>query len=439
MIKYAGELPLFDFMDYLKKIGCALAFVDSPKKAISKEVPDFYGLEVTLPNLVCKESFDVLLRYQRIGIVSLPDKSKILVHKPVERFVFKDFKAVGNITIVCSVASSGSLSKLIDTTKSNRLDVKVASVIKSLLGNKFKLGKEMCYFNVDISEMKYGSKKGTAIEEMDYNSASKMIYDYLEAYIKRDMIDGIWSDSGVRDKENIHHMYSRKSKSDLDLLRSNGVDLESGIIGKPVSLQCKENIISVRDKAFPFKFRMTSYSGYLASTMLRDEALDSEKTIEDILDYVSSKMDYEITELGILNNYAVGMSDDDQRIYCFYGANREAACACLGYVFEDSKNKSVLNNYFRNKLNDYTETANTTFLRILDSLYKSGQGLTAQSGKRALFLGKLFECLGKNKETGLYEAQVSHDTQFLESGCVTLSSQYILTQENKKKTNRYRS
>lgn len=159
MVKYTGELPLFDFMDYLKKLGCALVFVNSPKKAISKEVSDFYGLEVTLPNLVCKESFDILLRYQRIGIVNLPDKSKVLAHKPVERFIFKGFKAFDNVTIVCSAASSGSLSNLFDTTKENKLDVKVAAVIKGLLGNEFKLGKEMCYFNVDISEMKFGSKK----------------------------------------------------------------------------------------------------------------------------------------------------------------------------------------------------------------------------------------------------------------------------------------
>lgn len=391
MIKYTGELPLFDFMDYLKKMGCALAFVDSPKKAISKEVSDFYGLEVTLPNLVCRESFDILLRYQRIGIVDLPSKSKVLVNKPVERFIFKDFEAVGSITIVCSVTSSDRLSKLIDTTKANRLDAKVATVIKSLLGNKFKLGKEMCYFNVDISEMKFGSKKGTAFKDTDYNSASKMIYDYLEAYIKRDMIDGIWSDSGIRDKENIHPMYFSKSKDDLDSLLSKGVELESGIIGKADSLQCKNNIISIRDKAFPFKFRMLEYTGYIVNTLFRDEALDKEKTIENILDYVVEKMDYEITELGVLNNYAAGMSDDDQHTYCFYGAHREAACDCLGYVYKNNKNRSVLNNYFRNKLNDYTETANTTFLRILDSLYKSGQGLTAQSSKRALFLGTLFE------------------------------------------------
>ena len=203
MVKYTGDLPLFDFMDYLKKLGCALAFVDSPKKALSKEVSDFYGLEVTLPNLVCKESFDILLRYQRIGIVKLPDKSKVLVHKPVERFIFKDFKSVGSITVVCSTSGSGRLSKLFDTTKANKLDVKFAAVIKGLLGNEFKLGKEMYYFNVDISEMKFGSKKGIAFQDMDDDTISKMIYDYLEAYIKRDVIDGIWTDSGVRDKENI--------------------------------------------------------------------------------------------------------------------------------------------------------------------------------------------------------------------------------------------
>ena len=60
-------------------------------------------------------------------------------------------------------------------------------------------------------------------------------------------------------------------------------------------------------------------------------------------------------------------------------------------------------------------------------MYKSGQGLTVQSGKKVLSLSTLFECLGKNNETGLYEAQVSHDTQFLESGCVTLSSSIFIS------------
>jgi hypothetical protein len=427
MVKYTGELPLFDFMDYLKKLGCALAFVDSPKKAISKEVSDFYGLEVTLPNLVCKESFDLILRYQRIGIVNLPDKSKVLVHKPVERFIFKDFKAAGSITVVCSASGSGSLSKLFDTNKVNKLDVKVAAVIKDLLGNGFKLGKEMCYFNVDISEMKFGSKKGIAFQDMDDDSISKMIYDYLEAYIKRDMMDGIWTDSGVRDKENIHPMYLSKSKEALDLLRTKGVNLESGIVGKLTSLKPKTNILSIRDKDFPFEFRMTPYYCNTLSSKFRPETLNSEESIENILDYVSKKMDYEITERGGFKEYAGGMSDSDQRIYCFYSAHREAACSCLGYVFNDSKNISLLNNYFRNKLNTYTETANSAYLRILSSLYKGGQSLTDHKRRRVLFLGTLFKRIGKCTKTGLYLAQPKYTMQFMEDGHITLGSSIFLS------------
>ena len=422
MVKYTGELPLFDFMDYLKKLGCALVFVDSPKKAISKEVSDFYGLEVTLPNLVCKESFDILLRYQRIGIVNLPDKSKVLVHKPVERFIFKGFKAFGDVTVVCSTSGSGSLSKLFDTTKANKLDVKVAAVIKGLLGNEFKIGKEMCYFNVDISEMKFGSKKGIAFKDMDDDSVSKMIYDYLEAYIKRDMINGIWTDSGVRDKENIHPMYLSKSKEALDLLRNKEVNLESGIVGKPTSLKLKTNIFSIRDTDFPFEFRMTPYHCHILSSKFRPETLDSEESIENILDYVSKKMDYEITERGGFKEYAGGMSDSDQRIYCFYSAHREAACSCLGYIFNDSKNISLLNNYFRNKLNTYTETANSAYLRILASLYKSGESLTDHYLRRLLSLGTLFKLLGKSTKTGLYVVKPKHSTQFMEEEYVRISS-----------------
>jgi len=432
MVKYTGELPLFDFMDYLKKLGCALAFVDSPNKAISKEVSDFYGLEVTLPNLVCKESFDILLRYQRIGVVRLPDKSKVLVHKPIERFIFKGFKAFGDVTIVCSAASSGSLSKLFDTTKANKLDVKVAAVIKGLLGNEFKLGKEMFYFNVDISEMEFGSKKGIAFQDMDDNSVSKMIYDYLEAYIKREMIDGIWTDSGVRDKENIHPMYLNKSKDALDLLRTKGVNLESGIVGKPTSLKCNNNILSIRDKDFPFNFHMTKYTGYIKSAKFRMETtkafnIDDEKVVDEIVNYVSEKMDYEITELGECENYAYGMSDSDQQIYCFYGAHREAACTCLGYIFNGSRNMPLLNNYFRKKLNTYTETANSTYLRILASFYKGGQSLTYHKRRRVLFLGKLFKRIGKCTKTGLYLAQPKHATQFMEDGHVTLGSSIFLS------------
>lgn len=432
MVKYTGELPLFDFMDYLNKLGCALVFVDSPKKAISKEVSDFYGLEVTLPNLVCKESFDILLRYQRIGIVNLPDKSKVLVHKPVERFIFKGFKAFSDVTIVCSAASSGSLSKLFDTTKANKLDVKVAAVIKGLLGSKFKLGKEMCYFNVDISEMKFGSKNGIAFQDMDDNSTSKMIYDYLEAYIKRDMINGIWTDSGVRDKQNIHPMYLNKSKEALDLLRTKGVNLESGIVGKPTSLKPKTNILSIRDKDFPFKFRMTKYTGYINSAKFRMETtkafnIDNEKVVDEIVNHVSEKMDYEITELGECENYAYGMSNSDQFTYCFYGAHREAAYTCLGYIFDGSRNMPLLNNYFRKKLNTYTETANSTYLRILDSFYKSGQNLTDHKRRRVLFLGTLFKRIGKSTKTGLYLAQPKRVTQFMEDGHVTLGSSIFLS------------
>ena len=432
IVKYTSELPLFDFMDYLKKLGCALVFVDSPKKAISKEVSDFYGLEVTLPNLVCKESFDILLRYQRIGVVRLPDKSKVLVHKPVERFIFKGFKAFGDVTIVCSAAGSGSLSKLFDTAKANKLDVKVAAVIKGLLGSKFKLGKEMCYFNVDISEMKFGSKNGVAFQDMDDNSVSKMIYDYLEAYIKRDMIDGIWADSGVRDKENIHPMYLNKSKDALDLLRTKGVNLESGTVGKPTSLKPKTNILSIRDKDFPFNFRMTKYTGYIKSAKFRMETtkafnIDDEKIVDEIVNHVSEKMDYEITELGEYENYAYGMSDSDQQIYCFYGAHREAACTCLGYIFNGSRNMPLLNNYFRKKLNTYTETANSTYLRILASFYKGGQSLTDHKRRRVLFLGKLFKRIGKCTKTGLYLAQPKHATQFMEDGHVTLGSSIFIS------------
>lgn len=257
---------------------------------------------------------------------------------------------------------------------------------------------------------------------MDDDSVSKMIYDYLEAYIKRDMIDGIWTDSGVRDKENIHPMYLSKSKDALDLLRSKGVNLESGIVGKPTSLKLKTNIFSIRDTDFPFEFRMTPYFCNIISSKFRAETLNNEGIIENILDYVSKKMDYEITEIGGIKDYAGGMSDSDQRIYCFYTAHREAACTCLGYVFKDSKNISLLNNYFRNKLNTYTETANRAYLRILASLYKSGQSLTDHYLRRVLSLGRLFKLLGKSTKTGLYVVKPKHGTQFMEEEHVIISS-----------------
>jgi hypothetical protein len=412
IIKYSSKIRLYGFMELLGKLGCALLCVDSPGKSLLKGISDFNGIEVTLPNLVCEDSFDIKLRYQRIGIANLPDKTKVLVRKEVDRFICKDFNMTERLTVVCGAKNLDNLSKLFDNTNKHLLDDKVSKVIAALLGNKFNLEKEMYYFNLDITSMNFGRSKTVSLNEMDSESVSKMLHSYIEYSIRRDMINNIWDKSKLRDTDNVHPMLKDKSKEALDKLSKIGVNLEKGTVGNSTPLKSNNDLV-ITDKRAPFSFTRIIYTkGIIEFFKDRFKYMHTESgDIDGCLDSISGKMDNEIFETG-KSDYTFGMSEKDKSIYTIYDAHLETACNSLGHIFNGSRNIQVVNQYLRNKLDWFTEKANNGLLDIVDALVKC-------KDKNTLKLGNYFKVLGRTNDTKLMSI-VPADDEWVESKYVIM-------------------
>lgn len=129
-------------MRTLLQNGCALAYVNSVGEPLADKISDYMGLEVSLPKLVCRNSFDLTIKYKRIGIASALN-SKFVVYREIERAVTDSFKPFGKLTIICSEESLNSVSNLLDLNMKNKIDSKVCKVIKHVLGDKFKVTDSM--------------------------------------------------------------------------------------------------------------------------------------------------------------------------------------------------------------------------------------------------------------------------------------------------------
>lgn len=200
---YIGKDRLYDFMLKLRMYRCALAYVNEPGKALGDGISDFGGLEVTLPKLICYKSLDIKLTYKRIGIMTA-GKSKIAIHKPIDRYIFNKLKIVGGLTIICGESKLSSLGDSIDINSKNELDSRVAKVIANVLGDAFKLESKMYYFNVDLKGMKFGSNTGIGLNKIDDNTLSSMLFNSIKySYLSENIGVALYSSfvgSGFKDE-----------------------------------------------------------------------------------------------------------------------------------------------------------------------------------------------------------------------------------------------
>ena len=84
IFKYSGNLALYDFMKALQDAKCAIINVDETEKSLAKGIASFCGLEVALPRLICKDSYDLMLDYKRVGIAKLQNKN-FIIYKDIYR------------------------------------------------------------------------------------------------------------------------------------------------------------------------------------------------------------------------------------------------------------------------------------------------------------------------------------------------------------------
>lgn len=382
IFKYSGKLALYDFMKTLQDAKCAVVKVNETEKSLAKGIASFCGLEVALPRLICKDSYDLILDYKRVGIAKLQNKN-FIIYKDIYRYLTENFNTKAVLTVVCTKESLSALGNIVGNNANSviSLDKRVGSVIKSLLGNEFNTSNEMCYFNICIDDIPFG------ISDNKYNIranisqvSSATFYDMQYRYFKnRYLADILWYywDKYFREGEDdVNERFTDiyKSKSPLlGKLKSLGVNLGYGRLERVEPSGGK--LFRIYDTRGTFKFFAYGKTYYteMAQSKAETEVLDK-SDIDKMFNRIGENMLDEITDRSEEGwNLAKGMSNDASGLLCGYELEYGAAFAFCRRIFKNgsSENKFTLNNYIRDKYEEYNALANEALLEIVDLMYKS--------------------------------------------------------------------
>ena len=406
IFKYSGNLALYDFMKALQDAKCAIINVDETEKSLAKGIASFCGLEVALPRLICKDSYDLMLDYKRVGIAKLQNKN-FIIYKDIYRYITKNFKAKANLTIVCTKESLSTLGNIIgnNTNSAISLDKRVGSVIKCLLGAEFNTSDEMVYFNVCIDNISFGSSSNKLpIYDDKNNNFWDMQYRYFKNRYIADILYSYWNKYFRGGEDDVNERLSElyKSKSPLlEKLKSIGVDLGYGCLKEEVP--ARPSIFELYDTRGDFSFFAFGKTYYTEMAQVEAETYVLDKSnIDKMFTRIGEDMLDEITDEPASGlKIAKGMSDDESGLVCAYELEYAAAFAFCRRIFKNGsrENKFTLNNYIRGKYEEHNALANEALLEIVNLMYKS---LTSD-GKIAVGnnfeiekVGKIWKLSGEN-------------------------------------------
>lgn len=414
IFKYSGNLALYDFMKTLQDAKCAVVNVDETEKSLAKGIASFCGLEVALPRLICKDSYDLMLDYKRIGIAKLKNKN-LIIYKDIYRYITKNFKTKANLTVVCAKESLSTLGNIIGNNANSviSLDKRVGSVIKSLLGDKFNTSNEMVYFNVCIDNIPFGSSSNKHTIYDSDNNFQDMQYRYFKNRYIADILYSYWNKYFRGGEDDVNERFSElyKSKSPLlEKLKSIGVDLGYGCLKEEVP--ARPSIFELYDTRGDFSFFAFGKTYYTEMAQVKAETYVLDKSdIDKMFTRIGEDMLDEITDEPASGlKIAKGMSDDESGLVCAYELEYAAAFAFCRRIFKNgsSDNKFILNNYLRDKYEEHNELANDALLEVLNLMYNS---LTSD-GKIAVGnnfeiekVGKIWKLSGEN--SGFMECELN--------------------------------
>lgn len=351
--------------------GCALAYVNSVGEPLADKIPDYMGLEVSLPKLVCRNSFDLTLNYKRIGIASALN-SKVAVYREIERPVTSRFKVFGKLTIICSDESLNSISDILDLAMKNEIDTEVCKVIKDILGENFKVTSNMYYFNVDISGMAFGANNTKGVGD-DIDS---IVYEYLHSrYMHLLLFDNwMYSKQFVGLNKYVCDMLNKNSKEVLEHLASLGVRLFDGTCGDAIKAHLGSSF-SLSDKRDGYNFypkirgRLPRLVEYYSQEV--SNGVITKDRITEMFTKIADKIASEVMNLVEPNDYGLGMSEECSGIMCDYNLDFAVAFGYARYIFNGGDNGLLFSEYMRETVEKYKDDANTSLLKFVDILHTS--------------------------------------------------------------------
>lgn len=441
IFKYSGNLALYNFMKTLQDAKCAIINIDETEKSLAKGIASFCGLEVALPRLICKDSYDLMLDYKRIGIAKLKNKN-LIIYKDRYRYITENFNTKANLTVVCTKESLSTLGDIIgnNTNSLINLDKRVGSIVKSLLGAEFNTSDEMVYFNVCIDNIPFGSSSNKLpIYDDKNNNFWDMQYRYFKNRYLADIIHYYWSYHFKGREDDVNEKFSElyKSKSPLlEKLRSVGVDLGDGCLKGEYPSQL--SAFKIYDTRGDFEFYATGKSYYIDSCRNKTETYVLDKSdIDKMFNRIGEDMLDEITDEPASGlKIASGISDDAGGLVCLYELEYGAALGFCHKIFKNasSGNKFTLNNYLRDNYEEHNALANDALLEIVNLMYNS---LTAD-GKIAVGnnfeiekVGKIWKLSGEN--SGFMECELNRINTSIEP----INSEKTDTKQKIKKTDRH--
>ena len=333
--------------------GCALAYVNSVGEPLADKIPDYMGLEVSLPKLVCRNSFDLTISYKRIGIAS-PLNSKFVVYREMERAVTDRFKPFGKLTILCSEESLNSVSNILDLNMKNEIDTKVCKVIKLVLGKNFKVTSNMYYFNVDISGMAFGNSDTKGVLE-DANALDSTVYEYLHSRYMHLLLFDNWMHSKqvVGLNKYVCDMLNKNSKEVLEHLASLGVRLFDGTCGDAIKAHLGSSF-SLSDKRDGYNFypkirgRLPRLVEYYSQEV--SNGVITKDRIPEMFKSIADEMASEVMDLVKPNDYGLGMSEECSGMMCDYNLDFAVAFGYARYIFNGGDNGLLFSEYMRERL-----------------------------------------------------------------------------------------
>lgn len=203
-----------------------------------------------------------------------------------------------------------------------------------------------------------------------------MQYRYFKNRYLADILWYYWDKYFREGEDDVNERFTDiyKSKSPLlGKLKSLGVNLGYGRLERVEPSGGK--LFRIYDTRGTFKFFAYGKTYYteMAQSKAETEVLDK-SDIDKMFNRIGENMLDEITDRSEEGwNLAKGMSNDASGLLCGYELEYGAAFAFCRRIFKNgsSENKFTLNNYIRDKYEEYNALANEALLEIVDIMYKS--------------------------------------------------------------------
>lgn len=208
------------------------------------------------------------------------------------------------------------------------------------------------------------------------DAIDEIVYGYLHNHYMRSVLldNWIYSKHYYNESKRICNNFKNSSNEVLEHLKSLGVKLSSGAYGsKEVTYLNSAFYLTDTREDYNFYPKCESYVPRLVKSYKEevDSKVITKDRITEMFKSIADKMASEVMDLVKPNDYGLGMSRKSMSMMCDYNLDFAMALGYARYIFSSGKNVEIFNEYMREAIEKYKDTASSYLLEFVDTIRTS--------------------------------------------------------------------